>query len=400
MVTTSFAPTDTQSFLAPPPHLLTQVTDPTTQQPTYAFPLQTTAWLKMQDVVRIALSFPLSKDTFVAKYGTFTDEGTVDTAVTILGALQQTANQYGDPLSLISQIAEFQKANIAPDSIYANAVWLAAQTQLTAQQIASLLQIGMTDIGNNPSPAERISELTELLTGQGGINSLAATLQTEIGAFQNKTSTYYQTLNTELTGDTNSLKWYLGQASNVLTDAQNAVTNDLKTIQQMKDTIETLNSEYIGFTVAASVSPVFLLIPFFGIFLAIADATTFGVLASNVKKALDQAREDLGNEEVEEQKKAALVTQLTSFNTSAQTVEVDGQAFLDAVGMLIGGWTEFQQQINLRLTSLTTDDVADWSAFLTKINFQSSLAGWNLIDTKAEAFFTAGLVQFSPQSQS
>jgi hypothetical protein len=397
---TSNAPADTQAFLAPPASLLTQLTDPNTGQDTYAFPLQTTAWLKMQDVVRIALSFPLSKDDFTSLYGTFTDEGTVDTALTILGAIQQTASQYGDPQTLISQIAQFQQADTAPDSIYANAVWLAAQTQLTAQQIAALLQDGLNDIGKNPDPQTRIDELTELLTGQGGVNPMAATLQSEISDFQTKVSTFYGTLSTELTGQTNSLEWYLNQSSNVLTDAQNDVADDEAAINQMNATIKQLNDEYVGFTVAASVSPVLLLIPVFGIFLAIADATTFGILATKVKEQLDAVKQSLANEQEEEQKKAALVTQLTNFNASAKDVDVDGKAFLDAISTLIAGWTQFGDQITLRLKSLTTDDVKDWSDFMTNVGFQTSLDGWNLIASKAEAFFTAGLVQFSQQSSS
>jgi hypothetical protein len=352
----------------------------------------------MQDVVRIALGFPLSKSTFTSLYGTFTDEAAVDTAIDILGAIQQTASQYGDPQTLISQIEQFQKANTAPDSIYANAVWLAAQTQLTAQQIASLLQIGLQDIGQSPDPKTRIEELTELLTGDGGINPMATTLQGQISAFQTKASAFYTTLNSELTGPTNSLEWYLNQSSNVLTDAQNAVKDDQAAIDQMNTTIKQLNDEYIGFTVAASVSPVFLLIPFFGPIIAVADATTFGVLAAKVKKELDAAREALSKEEALEQQKAALVTQLTGFNKSVADVDVDGKAFLDAISTLISGWGEFTNQVNLRLNSLTTADVEDWSAFLTKINFQASLNGWNLIATKAESFYTAGFVRFSEQS--
>ena len=395
---TSNPPVNTEQFLSPPSGLLAPIVDPNTKQETYAFPLQTTAWLQMQNVVRIALSFPLSKDQFTNLYGSFSDEATVDQAIDILGKLQQTANQYGDPQTLISQLVQFQKAKAPPDSIYANAVWLAAQTQLTAQQIASLLQIGLNDIGQNPDPQQRIDELTELLTGQGGINSMANTLENEITAFQKKTTTFYDTLNAELTGPTDSLEWYLGQSNNVLTDAQNAVKADDATIKQMNDTIKQLNDEYIGFTVAASVSPLFLLIPVVGIFLAVADATTFGVLASKVKEALDKAKKALEAEEEEEKKKAALVTQLTNFNKAVEDVDVDGKAFINAITTLIGGWTEFSQQITLRLDSLTADDVSNWGEFMTKIEFQSALAGWNLIASKSEDFYTAGFVRFSQQS--
>ena len=126
-------------FFAPPSTLLIQVTDPNTKQPKYAFPLQTSAWVQMQDTIRIALSFPLTKEDFKNKYGTFDDEATVETALTILGAIQKTAQDYGDPTTLISELPTFQTADEPPASIYGHAVWLAAQTQLTAQQIALLL---------------------------------------------------------------------------------------------------------------------------------------------------------------------------------------------------------------------------------------------------------------------
>src|SRR5690242_1870643 len=104
-------PTATETFLQPPAGLLKVLKDPRTGESTYAFPLQTEAWIKMQDVVRIALSFPLSKPTFKSQYGDFSNEGVVETALMILGMLQTTASQYGDPETLISQIPDFQKAN-------------------------------------------------------------------------------------------------------------------------------------------------------------------------------------------------------------------------------------------------------------------------------------------------
>lgn len=399
---TETQPAQSELFLAPPSTLLSPITDPTTGQPSYAFPLQTTAWLKMQNVVRIALGFPLSEVQFTNLYGTFSAEATIDEALAVLGTIQKTAAEYGDPTTLITQLPAFQQASTAPDSIYGSAVWLAAQTQLAAQQIAALLQEGLDDIGTNPDPQTRINELTALLTGDGGITSLSTTLNGQISAFQTKTSTFYTTLNTEIGNPQapNSLEWYIGQDNNVLDLAKQAVKDDQTAIDDMQSTIKQLNDEYIGFTVAASVSPVFLLIPFVGIFIAVADATTFAILAAKVKEKLDQVKSQLEGEEAEQQKKNALVTQLGGFNTSVADVDTDGKAFLDAIGQMISGWTEFEGQINLRLKSLTTQDVEDWGAFMTKIGFKTSLDGWNLIGSKAELFFQAGFVQFSTQSSS
>jgi hypothetical protein len=385
-------------IIQPPASLLTPVKNPQTGTDDFAFPLQTNAWIKMQAVVKTALAFPLTTDDFTNLYGTFTDEAEVTQAVAILGQIQQTANQYGDPQTLISQLAAFQQANTPPDSIYGHAVWLAAQTVTSAQQIVSLLQEGLTDIGTVTDPQTRIQDLTELLTGQGGISSYANALNGEIGTFQTKTATFYTTLNGQLTGPTNSLKVYLNQDNNILADAKSADKADQDQITSMSSTIDELNKEYIGFTVAASVSPVLLLIPFFGPVIAVADAITFAVLASKVKQQMDDLRQKLSGVEVDEQKKAALVTQLGGFNLSVADVETDGAAFLDAIGTMASGWAEFQSQINLRLSSLTVADVQNWSAFMDTINFQTAVAGWNLIASKAETFFQAGFVTFTSQS--
>jgi hypothetical protein len=508
----------TNTLIQPPAGLLTQVTNPQTNQPDYAFPLQTNAWLKMQGVVTQALAFQLNSAGFEDLYGTFNDEGSVETALSILGQINTTAAKYGDPQTLISSLRAFQKSDTPPSTIYAHAVWLAAQTQLAAQQIESLLNVGLTDIGKDETdPTQRLQDLTALLIGVGGVNSYAAMLQgyiSGLGAtitftaagsngdtvtingvvitlvtsgptgneiligdsavatainlytfltaqnappalevanysvsasapadgptvgvvtifnsssiagnsftlatsstaitlsgatlgedtgFLGAVSDFYDELNPQLTGQSNSLQWYLNQSSNIYTDAQNAVSSDEQQIDQLNDQIKQLNEEYIGFTVAASVSPVLLLFPFFGIFLAIADATTFAVLASKVKDQLNDLSTSLNSATGDEQKKSALVAQLGGFNKVAGNVETDGQDFLNAISKLLSGWAEFSNQITTRLSALTPEDLEDWSKFMDEIHFQTALDGWKLIEAKAEAFFQTGFVQFSTDTSS
>jgi hypothetical protein len=494
----------TNTLIQPPAGLLTQVTNPTTNQPDYAFPLQTNAWLKMQGVVTQALAFPLSSANFEDLYGAFDDEGSVETALSILGQINTTAATYGDPQTLISSLPDFQQSDNPPSSIYGHAVWLAAQTQLAAQQIVSLLTTGLNDISlmKNPTPTQRLQALIELFLADGTVNSYATTLlgyivgvggtitftaagsngdtvtingvvitlvtsaaagneiligtsasdtainlqaflasskypaltkanynvsgsvvtifpQSKVdrnsftlatsstaitlsGAtldedtgFLGAVSDFYDELNPELTGQSNSLQWYLSQSSNVYSDAQNAVSSDQQQIDQLNDQIKKLNDEYIGFTAAASASPLLLLFPFFGIFLAIADAVTFAVLASQVKSQLSELQNQLSSATEEEQKKATLVTQLGGFNKVAGDVETDGQDFLDAIATLGVGWAEFSGQISTQLNALTPNDVENWDDFLLTLGFQAAIMGWNLIENKAEQFFQAGFVQFS-----
>jgi hypothetical protein len=238
-----------------------------------------------------------------------------------------------------------------------------------------------------------------LATSSTAITLSGATLGEDTG-FLGAVSDFYDELNPQLTGQSNSLQWYLNQSSNIYTDAQNAVSSDEQQIDQLNDQIKQLNEEYIGFTVAASVSPVLLLFPFFGIFLAIADATTFAVLASKVKDQLNDLSTSLNSATGDEQKKSALVAQLGGFNKVAGNVETDGQDFLNAISKLLSGWAEFSNQITTRLSALTPEDLEDWSKFMDEIHFQTALDGWKLIEAKAEAFFQTGFVQFSTDTSS
>jgi hypothetical protein len=381
-------------LITPPTGQLTPVKNPTTKQPDYAFPLQTAAWLKMQTLVPTAIALPLSQDTFVSLYGTFSDEASVESALAVLGKIQGTAAKYGDPQTLISSLQSFQQASTAPESIYGHAVWLAAQTQLAAQEIGSLLQQGLTDIGNESNPTTRLAELKELLTGTGGVNSYATTLQGYTAAFETAVGKFYAELNAELAG----LNSYLTQATNILTEALQAVTDDGDLITALNKSITALNKEYTDYVIAASLSPLFLWVPVAGIFLAVADAVTFTLLAEKVKKNLDDAKTALAGDEEDKLKKAALVAVLGNFNNAATDVETDGKAFLTTIGGMKSGWIEFGSQITARTAALTVEDVTNWSAFMQRLGFETSITGWNRIETKAEEFFQTGFVQFSTPS--
>ena len=383
------------TLIQPPESLLTPVTNPDTGNSGYAFPLQTAAWLNLQRMVTTALkNFPVSNTDFQDLYGTFGDEGTVEQAVSILSEIHDTLKKYGDPDTLIKSLPQFQQSDTAPREIYGHAVWLAAQTQLAAQQIRSLLNQGLADIGKIP-PATRIAELTELLTGEGGINSYATTLQDYISNFELAAQGFYDVLNPELTGQSNSLSWYLSLSDNILAEAETIAGADHELIDGLVGNIKTLTEEYVDFTLAAELAPVFLLFPVFGVVLAIADGVTFAEMANKVKGQLDGAFKDLKLDTDDEQKKTALVAALKQFKVDAENVEADGQEFLDAISGLMGGWSEFSSQIVLRLRALTPADVAHWGEFLTQLGFENAIEGWDLIAAKAESFYQNGFVRFS-----
>jgi hypothetical protein len=499
----------TITLIQPPAGLLTQVTNPNTNQPDYTFPLQNKAWIAMQDVVTKALAFPLNKDNFEDLYGTFQEEGSVEMAVSILGRINTTAAKYGDPQTLINSLSDFQQANNPPSSIYGHAVWLAAQIKVAAQQIGNYLNEGLNDIKDESDPTQRLQDLTDLLVGVGGVNSYAVALQGYIGGiagtitftaagsngdtvtingvvitlvtskptgneiligdsavatainlqaflaaeakalklanyavsgavitifpassvdrnsftlatssaaitvsgatlgndtgFQGATTDFYNELNLELNDPndpSNSLGGYLNQSSNVLTDAQSAVSSDQQQIEQLNDQIKQLNDEYIGFTATASSSPVFLVFGLVGILIAIADAATFGVLATKVKQQLDAVRSSLKSTTEDYQKKAALVTQVGGFNQVAGDVQADGQKFLSAISGMLSSLTDWSVQISTQLGALTPEDLVDWDKFQQRVGFQAALTGWQQIETAAETFFTAGFLQYKTGTSS
>ena len=354
-----------------------------------AFPLQTEAWIKMQSVIPTAMSFPLTQNDFTTSYGAFPDEAAVTNALKTLGAINTTAHTYGDPLALIASFAAFQQAAAPPATIYAHAVWLAAQVQLGAQNIASFLTEGLAEIGTETDPAKRLADLTELLTDE--VKPPADAITGHIGDFQTVVSDYYTKLNTELT----NLQDYLTGSANILAEATTIAGNDATQIGTLNDQITSLNKEYTGFVIGASLSPLFLFLGPPGVFLAVADAAAFGVEATKVKNALDNAKALLRDDEQDQAQKLALVAVLDGFNKATQDVETDGTAFLTAIGTMAQGWTSFSTQIGSLLQNLTVADVAKWDDFMQRLNFTHARDGWNIVASKAEEFYDKGFVVFS-----
>lgn len=390
--------TQGEALIAPPTGAVIAHIDPKTEQTNYAFPLQTKAWLALQTAVAQAMQLPFDQADFVDKYGTFADETIIESAMTVFDRINTTAKEYGDPTKLISEISNFQQSKNPPDAIYGHAVWLAFQTQTTAQQISALLQEGLNDIGQESDPKVRLKDLTELLTGQGGITDQANSLTGEITTFSTKLSSFYKTLNAELAGKTDSLKSYLDQEGNVLDAANAALVTEKGDLGKMLDLVKKYNDEYIGFTVAASVAPLLSVVPPLFFFFAVGDAAIFGPLAAKAKEALDNERKLVADEKDEIKHKKALVAQVTALNGAAEQVNTNGAEFLNTLSQMVGGWTEFTTQVGLRLKSLTEDDVKEWSKFLQKINFKAGLQGWNTIANKAEDFALKGMVTFKTYS--
>lgn len=387
----TFSP-ETGSPLAPPAKLHIVYTDPETQRETFAFPLQTAAWLKLQIAVSVALQFPLNAADFTEQYGDFADKDEVLQAVSVLSQIRTTAAQYGDPQTLISDIEKFQQASPddPPASLYGHAVFLSAQVQNAAADIVTLLQEGLTDIGNIDDPEQRLQDLTELLTGQGGVNDKANALVQQINTFSGKISAFLDSFNPELAAFQN----YIDESGNVLQQAQQDQQTLTTEIGDVAHDIHELNKEYIGFTVAAVAGSVLFAITIVGLPLAVADAAVFGTLAALTKKKIDHLQDELKDDKAELKQKVALVGVLTLFNKQASEVEEDGQQFVNALDTMVEGWTEFTTRINDLLDGLTAEDLADWSKFMQQVNFQSAKAGWQGIGAQAEAFFDKGFVRF------
>ncbi len=171
-------------------------------------------------------------------------------------------------------------------------------------------------------------------------------------------------------------------------------------IKELNKDIAELNKQYVAFVAAASGSPVFLLIPIYGVVIAVADATTFAVMAEKVRHRIDDLRrqgEQIAKDKIQ---KLALVHVLENFNASVEHVHDEGDIFLDAIGTMAAGWSAFQTQIETRLLALTPEKLEQWGQFIDELQFRAAKQGWELIEAKAESFFQTGFVTFSPEPQS
>lgn len=355
--------------------------------PDEIFALQTTAWVNLQATVAAGLKLPITQGNFVAQYGNFagTQAAEIQDAIGYFSAINTSCTDFGDPTTLISQITQFTSATTPPLSLYGHGVWLAQQLAVTAQTISEYYTgtIAYVNAGHPWQPA------CSQLFSQAGVLSNAQAMTTLCQKFSSEMSTFLAAL----TANVDALNTYVSSDSaNVLSTAQTDLTNDTTDLTSDTAQLAKLNQEYIGFTVAAALSPVISLEPPLFLIDGIIDAAVFTGLAVAWKTKIDNLKATIASLKTEKQQAAALVTQVTSFNSFAALTVAQGQSFIDAVDQMAAGLIDFQTQLTAVESELNNFDSFD--DFFQQIHMQAAIDDWNNVASYANSWVTQGFVQF------
>lgn len=395
--------TATKATLAPPPGIM--VDNPTTtpggvqvpNAPPQRFSLQSNAWINLQLYIASAMQLPIVKDDFESRYGTFSDEGQVEQALSKLQELRAAADKFGDPINGMQQLAAAQASATPPPDPYSQAVWVAGKIASNANMIATTYSQGFAFLGQMPTD-QRLADLQSMLTGEGGLNSTALDLKGKCDNFSTLIANYIKaTLNPAVT----DFSSYLQAEGNILQDARQVVSQLDQQIKDTQDAIKQLNKEYIAYTVSACAGSVIVsLIPPLFMFGGAAVGGALGYEAAKTKQAIEAMDQKLSGLETELKQKVLLVSDLTNLQSQSQTINDDAAAFENAVGQLAAAFGVFSN--NLETIANTTDPTTleNMSAFMDMVDLSTAVELWGDIATATTSFEVNGYISVQPQSGS
>lgn len=365
--------------------------------PDNVFALQSTDWSNMQKAVTHGLQLPITQGDFTDKYGAFDDTADVQGAIQIFNTINTLLTQYGDPSSIAQDIDQYTSMTDPPTAIFAYTVWLAAQVELAAQNIQNEFNAFVQDVLPSLSPDDAATALLQLIQAPGGLlDTVSNTLLPLTKTYNTTVGTYYKQLydallNTNAAGP-DSLAKYLAQDNNVLTAAQNDVTEISSQIATLQSEIATDNQQYLAFTITASVSPALSLLPPLFFLQGLIDAAVFGSLAGVWKGKLDALNSQLQQQQAAEQQKTQLVADLTTFNQQASTIGTYGTTFLNDVDGLVKAWTNFVGTLNTAVKDIQTAQKDANFKFLQEGLISAACTEWQTAITAIENFKASGFM--------
>lgn len=345
-------------------------------------------WIEMQRFVTGALRLGVSVGDFTAKYGKFdtADETDINNCVSAFATLHDAAKDFGNPITLI---AEMQKlgAGDKPASLYGQIVWLSTQIANAASTFhftySSLKEV-LTD---NMSLPDRIAALTDLLTGPGGLSSLAEDMK-------NKTLDLQKALlafSARIAAAQVEVDKYASEDSKIYQDVLAAIETDKKAVEDTEQTIKDLAKKYSDYCAAAAAGSIGLMLITGGMAwpLAVADAAVFGSLAEKARKAKDDAEDLLNVEKGELAQKNLLKFDIGALNDQIGPIKDSVDKTAGLLEQIAGVWGNEVVKFAAITKETEIGTLATYSALQDRLHILDAQNKWQ--DIAADTFqFTAG----------
>jgi len=364
------------------------------------FCLFTEDWLQLQTYIVQTLQLPITQGDFTAKYGTFSDSGEVEAVVGAMAAVQALSVDFGDPTKLFNELQSnpaILEGATAPTELYTHIVWTAYQIYNAAQTFNETLAEFMTLLNpsNCGSPTQCAAALTEVLTGQGGLQSTAVSATATVNGLISHLSSFNQKMSTPNA----TIQKYTANSSTFYKDAVAAGGQDASDVQTFQTDADAAYTAWKDYTIAAVTVSVGLIVISGGL-LWPAAAAAAGVLGHDAVEARDNynkycAKRDAAS--ADEQKKHQLITDLGGLNTSVGKVGTAAANFVNTLAQVAAAWVTIGQDLAYIVNNYTPEELSNYNWVNQSLKCEQATQDWATIGTAAQAFTIQSLVPFSSQ---
>lgn len=348
----------------------------------------------MQTFIVQALQLPIAIGDFKTKYGDFADEADVEGCVAAMQAVNNLSAEFGDPTALVKELATnpaVLQTDTAPTQLYLHIVWFATKLFETATTFNQTLGQFMTLLNSTP-PDQRQAMITEILTGDGGLQSSAVTM----GQLANDLNKALAAFNLKLTPSVNTMATYSGHATKFYTEVTDDITTDLANVITYQEEADKAYKLWRDLTISAVTVSVGLVVLTGGMAwpAAAVAAGVLGSQAAKARKAYDDAMDEVHGAEADEQKKIALQNDLDAFNKQMLPVNTAAQAFAVTLATVEGVWLNIANDLASIAKNFTPDQFNNLPVWKEAMKLDDATQDWQTIAAAASNYTENSLVAY------
>jgi hypothetical protein len=387
--------TSTTDTLVPASGLVVQNPGPDGGTPLFC--LFTQDWITLQTFIVQALQLPIALGQFEDKYGSFSDESAIKDCIAAMANVQGLSNDFGDPTALVKEIASnpaVLQGDTAPDQLYLHIVWFATKLYQTATTFNQTLGQFMELLNATPAD-QRMALVTEILTGDGGLQSSAVSMGTLANALNQKMANF----NLKLAPSVDEMSDYTSKSSKFYQDVEAAITQDTTDIDTFQKEADDTYKLWRDLTISATTVSIGLMVVTGGMAWPLS-AVAAGVLGSQAKKArdaYDAAVEHVNAARADEQKKIRLKADLNGFNVQMAPVTQAAQNFQTTLAKVEGVWLTIANDLAYIAKTFTPDQFENLPVWKEASKLDLATQDWKIIAQKADEYTANSLVTYHIQ---
>lgn len=380
-----------EKTLVPPTGLV--VSNPSSAGGPPLFCLFTQDWVKLQTYIVQTLLYPITIGDFKTKYGEFQDEAAVTGCVTALQGVQKLSADFGNPMDLIKDLATNPKileTETAPQELYLHIVWFATKLYQTATTFNQTFG-QFLELLNNTPPQDRQSVITEILTGDGGLQSSAVNMH-KLSSDLSQAMAQFQV---KLQPSIDTMSDYSGNSSKFYQDVADAINIDLSDVKSFQDAADTAYKLWRDLTISAITVSIGLSCLFpWSLILAPISAGVLGSEAQKARDAYDKARSQVNTANEDEQKKIKLKMDLDTFNKQMAPVNDAALNFVKTLEQVEGVWLNISTDLDYIAKNFTPDMFDNLPVFKEAMKLDDATQDWKTIAQKADEYTANSLVTY------